>query len=255
MMIFDKREVERRFRRSMDSYEENAVVQKIIAGRLVTVTREYLGEKPDRVLELGCGTGILTGMIREVFPDARVQVNDLVPEMCVQTAERYGIPEVDCYPGDAECVDFPGKYDLILSASTFQWFMQPEATLRKLRDCLQPGGMFVFSTFGLRNLEEVRTLTGQGLAYETLETMKAMLSRSFEVLFAGEDCHVMEFSGPLEVLRHLKQTGVNVSADRDIWTKGKMQVFAEEYNRRFGIQGRVPLTYHPMYFVCKKNED
>ena len=49
----------------------------------------------------------------------------------------------------------------------------------------------------------MRSLTGKGLAYGTLETMKAMLSRSFEVLFSGDDCHVLEFSGPLEVLRHL----------------------------------------------------
>ena len=32
-----------------------------------------------------------------------------------------------------------------------------------------------------------------------------------------------------------------------------MDAFIKDYNARFAVDGKVTLTYHPFYFVCRKN--
>ena len=53
--MIDKTEIECRFRRSVDSYEDNATVQKWIVQRLVELLQEYVPYS-SRTLEIGCGT-------------------------------------------------------------------------------------------------------------------------------------------------------------------------------------------------------
>ncbi|MFR1242451.1 MAG: hypothetical protein ACLSDJ_15250 [Butyricimonas faecihominis] len=45
---------------------------------------------------------------------------------------------------------------------------------------------------------------------------------------------------------------MNVSGDPTIWTKGRVDAFIKDYNARFAIDGKVALTYHPLYFVCRR---
>ncbi|MDE7375113.1 MAG: malonyl-[acyl-carrier protein] O-methyltransferase BioC, partial [Odoribacter sp.] len=66
------------------------------------------------------------------------------------------------------------------------------------------------------------------------------------------DYGVLEFEHPLDVLRHVKNTGVNAMNLRESWTPGRLEKFVREYKERFQTGGRCPLTYHPQYFVCRK---
>ena len=251
-MRIDKGEVERRFRRSMGSYDEHAVEQRRIAERLRTLVSESVTEAPRRILEIGCGTGTLTALLRERFPEAEFFVNDLVPELCAAAAERCGIAAERRLPGDAETLALPGGCDLVVSASTFQWFVRPEETLRRIASALRPEGTLAFSTFGEQNMREVREVAGAGLPYRGREEMTRLLEERFAVERIEEERRVLEFPEPADVLRHLKRTGVNASGSREAWTRGRLQAFADEFRRRFEVDGRVPLTYHPMYFVCRK---
>lgn len=112
--------------------------------------------------------------------------------------------------------------------------------------------MLVFSTFGKFNLREIRLTTGGGLDYWNKEELEKMLKPYFEIELIEEEFHMLEFDTPLAVLQHLKKTGVNVSGDSTIWTKGRVDAFIKDYNARFAIDGKVALTYHPLYFVCRR---
>lgn len=57
-------------------------------------------------------------------------------------------------------------------------------------------------------MQEIHTLTGHGLEYFSLEELKALLSSRFEILYAEEEIVSLPFGTPLEVLQHLRQTGV-----------------------------------------------
>ena len=252
-MEINKEEVEQRFRRSRISYNDNARVQKMIVDRMVPMILSSVKRVPEKILEIGCGTGLLTSQLQRTFPNVDLYLNDLVEELCYHAATINQVPQTCCFPGDVEKLFLPLSFDLIASASTFQWFTTPEETFMKLSKQLEQNGVLVFSTFGKFNLQEIRLTTGGGLDYRSKEELEKILEPYFKIELIEEEFHMLEFDSPLAVLQHLKKTGVNVSGDPTIWTKGRMDAFIKDYNARFAVDGKVTLTYHPFYFVCRKN--
>ena len=251
-MEINKEEVEQRFRRSRVSYNDNARVQKMVVDRMVPMILSSVERVPEKILEIGCGTGLLTSQLQRTFPSDGLYLNDLVEELCYHAATVNHVPLKHCFPGDVEKLFLPLSFDLIASASTFQWFTTPEETFKKLSKRLEQRGVLVFSTFGKFNLREIRLTTGGGLDYRNKEELEKMLKPYFEIELIEEEFHMLEFDTPLAVLQHLKKTGVNVSGDPTIWTKGRVDAFIKDYNARFAIDGKVALTYHPLYFVCRR---
>ena len=252
-MEINKEEVEQRFRRSRVSYNDNARVQKMVVDRMVPMILSSVERVPEKILEIGCGTGLLTSQLQRTFSSNGLYLNDLVEELCYHAATVNHVSMKHCFPGDVEKLFLPLSFDLIASASTFQWFTTPEETFKKLSKRLEQRGVLVFSTFGKFNVREIRLTTGGGLDYRNKEELEKMLKPYFEIELIEEEFHMLEFDSPLAVLQHLKKTGVNVSGDPTIWTKGLMDAFIKDYNARFAVDGKVTLTYHPFYFVCRKN--
>ena len=161
---------------------------------------------------------------------------------------------VSFLPCDAETLDFPQGTDLITSCSTLQWFADTERFFARCHHFLSDGGILAFSTFGKKNMREIHALTGHGLEYLSLDNLKVLLSPRFEILYAEEEIVSLPFGTPLEVLRHLKQTGVT-GTEKRVWTRGRLQSFCDEYIRMCGNDDRsVSLTYHPIYVIARKRE-
>lgn len=255
LLNMDKAEIKCRFRRSVESYEENAAVQKRIAGRLFQLVEKYAENTLFRMLEVGCGTGLLTRKLKERQGNHVLIINDLVEEMCRKTSAACGIEHNSCLVGDIESVALPGTFNAIVSSSTFQWLNSPEIVFKKFARHLAKEGILAFSTFGKDNLYELKTITHQGLVYPDRFELSAFLAKDFEILYTEETKHTLYFSDPLEIIRHMKRTGVNAVGRADTWTKGRLERFCAEYRLLFSTPRGYPLTYHPLYFVCRKKKD
>ena len=82
--------------------------------------------------------------------------------------------------------------------------------------------------------------------------LKEMLAARYEVVYAHEEQLRLSFSSPLDVLKHLKETGVTGTAAQP-WTRGRLQEFCRNYTRQFSDErGKVYLTFHPIYMICRK---
>lgn len=254
-MWIDKAEVRCRFNRCVESYEENAFAQKTIVAKLINLLKNYCPDISGKVLEVGCGTGLLTAQLQKEFPACELFVNDLVEAMCSKTAHRCQLTPEHCIVGDIEQTDFNDRFQLIVSASTFQWLTRLSETFVRLSRCSCQEGFLVFNTFSEDNYKELKELTGIGLNYYSMSDMRCLLSDRWEILHTEEGVCRLEFETPIEVLRHIKKTGVNGIQLQNTWTPGKLERFSQAYAERFRSGGLYPLTYHPRYFVCRKRKN
>lgn len=248
----DKKLISRRFARSAATYNKRATVQRNIAKTMSYLLKCHYPKRGGRVLEVGCGTGFLSRLIMEKQEPDSLVLNDICPEMG-EFFKTFPRKWVTFLPGDAEEVELPGDQDLIISCSALQWFANPSKFFEKCASLLVPGGFLAFSTFGKRNMEEVTSITGLGLEYLTSNELKRMLDPHFEILLVKEEVIRKKFVSGLNVLRLLKDTGVNSLSDKP-WTPGDLRRFQEEYVRRFAVKGGIHLTFHPIYIIARKKD-
>jgi malonyl-ACP O-methyltransferase BioC len=251
-MSINKELIQQRFSRAAATYDREAAVQHRVADRLTTLLGQHIGLPPKRILEIGCCTGLLTRKLTTLYQGATLFANDLVPEfktpVTEKTAAARGIVFLE---GDIETLALPRDIDLVISSSTFHWLTDFPALVRRLSERITPEGTLAFSMYSAENLLELREITGVGLRYSSLRAIRECVAEHFHVL-AGEEEHITyRFKTPLDLLQHLRRTGVN-SLDTSAWNRSRLQSFSREYQARFGDGNHVRLTYHPVYLIARK---
>lgn len=255
--VIDKALVARCFAQARSTYEQEAAVQRQVAEKMMRLLSDAFKDYPNEALpkhlvEIGCGTGSFSRLLATRLQPATFLLNDLCPEMEECLTDLCRQPSTCFHAADAEEFPLPEDTELIASCSTIQWLNHLPGFFTRCRNALSNHGWLAFSTFGRRNIYQIRELTGNGLDYTDLENLKRMLEPDFEVIHAEEEVCTLYFDSPLEVLKHLKQTGVT-GTEKKVWSRGRLQQFCENYSRLFSNeQGKVSLTYHPIYLLAKK---
>ncbi|MEI9965954.1 MAG: dethiobiotin synthase [Caulobacteraceae bacterium] len=154
-----KRRLIRAFDGAARTYDAHAPIQRAVAERLAErIAALPLPPRP-RILEIGCGTGLLTAALRRRIGPADWTVTDLSPAMLAVCRERLGHPADAAFAAmDGERAAFaPGTaFDLICSSLAFQWFDDLPAAVARLTDLLAPGGWLAFATLAEGSFAEWR---------------------------------------------------------------------------------------------------
>ena len=106
----------------------------------------------DRVLDVGCGTGIVARLVRErIGRETRIEGVDLSPQMIA--VARALAPDIVWHEAGAEAMPLAdGVFDVALCQQAFQFFPDRPAALREMRRVLAEGGRVAITTW--RPLEE-----------------------------------------------------------------------------------------------------
>ena len=253
-MVIDKVLVKRQFDNGLKTYDNCAQTQRNVVVELVQMVSEAGFDHFNKVFEVGCGSGLLTQKLLENFQIDKLLTNDITcasqEHMDRISAQNFRKIEFLC--GDAEKIIFPQNNDAVFSSSTLQWFNGLPQFFDKVNASLNSKGLFAFSTFGSDNYKEIKSLTGAGLVYHKPEVLQAMLSQNFDILATKEWIEVMEFEHPINVLRHMKQTGVNGTRQK-YFGREEMFEFTEKYAEKFiTAHQTVTLTYHPIIIIAQK---
>jgi ubiquinone/menaquinone biosynthesis C-methylase UbiE len=120
--------------------------------------------KPRRILDLGCGTGSTTLMLKQAFPQAEVIGLDLAPYMLVvaeHKAQKAGL-EIAWQHGNAEQTGFPdASFDLVTVALLFHETPArvAQAILRECDRLLTVGGEVLMLDGNQKTLRQTEWLT------------------------------------------------------------------------------------------------
>jgi ubiquinone/menaquinone biosynthesis C-methylase UbiE len=105
-------------------------------------------KSPQRILDMGCGSGTTTFVYGELFPDAEVIGIDLsapLVRFCREWKERRGASNVSFYQENAEATHWPDEsFDIVHFTYVVHEMPQENArqVLREMYRLLKPGGTF-----------------------------------------------------------------------------------------------------------------
>ena len=253
MEVIEAKRVSQRFTAAVRTYDQHAEAQQRICMHLLKMLKQAHPLCFQRVLEIGCGSGGFTRLLQAEGVIGEWCLNDLCESWSSDLTKWMAAEHWQWLAGDAERLAFPGMFDLIVSANALQWMKALPDFLRRLSSSLAPQGLLLFNLFTPDNLREIKAITGQGLNYPMPVEVQAWLAKDYRLLRMEEERIVLTFSDPMEVLRHLKYTGVTANAT-GVWTKGKQAHLCEAYRERFAtVEGKVTLTYAPLYLLASKS--
>lgn len=99
-------------------------------------------ENPARVIDLGCGPGNSTALLRSRWANAHIEGLDSSPDMLAQ-AKKAGVA-AGWIEADVATWEASQPYDVIFSNATYQWIGDHYALLPRLISGVRKGGTFAF---------------------------------------------------------------------------------------------------------------
>lgn len=245
--MIDKSLVKRRFKKSLLSYDDNAIVQKTMAKKLVSLLQK---KEFNSIFEIGCATGILT---KEIINN--IEFNEYCANDLVENSKDFItkiIPDSSFISGDIEEIKLKEKYDLIISNACLQWCNNIENTIDKLMTSLNKDGILLISIFGNDNLKEIKDIFNIENQNYNLETLKIFLKKYNSQI--EEESEQLKFNSLTEILKHLKNTGVNAVQEIKL-TKTKLKMLEQSYSEKYAKRNSLILTYNPVYIMIKAKND
>lgn len=249
-----KESVGKNFSRHAHLYDEYADIQYAVANFLI---EEMPGGKVDRILEIGCGTGNYTALLKEKFPAAHIVAFDNALDMVKIAEEKIKDRSVEFIVADAEELCPEGKFELITSNAAFQWLSDPEGVIAKYSGALVEKSALIFSMFGpLTFLEldySLKEALGKGPSINAAHFLgkheiEVILKKYFKESTVKEKIIKENFSSLIGLLNKIRCTGVRGMGlgNMFLW-KSKLMAEAEEiYKSRFG---KIEASYQ--IFLCK----
>lgn len=255
--MFDYSQVRARFNRAHHSYDRFAVVQQE-AGRRLAERFDWLKLAPQRILDIGAGTGQMTRALQARYPKATVIALDLAEEMLAtvpKTGRFLKRRRVVC--ADMHCLPFAGAtFDIVISNFAIQWSHDLGLLLGEVARVLTPGGVLSFTTLGPDSLRECRqawsTVDGGRHVHGFLDMHDvgdAMIRACLSDPVLDQEYLTVHYPDASVLLRELRGVGVgNTLFDRTSGLTGrrKWQAFLAALEAQKVPEG-VPLTYEVIY--------
>lgn len=232
--MLDKNLIKKNFKKSLKTYNENALVQKDMAKSLISNLK---AKKYNKILEIGSYTGILTELAINSIEFKSYLAVDMVDSF--DYIKKLS-PKISFKKIKIEDFNTTEKFDLIASNAALQWVEGFRDVILKLKSMLNKDGQMLISIFGIENLKEIKSTFNAGLEYYSVNEIEKILPNAK----IYSDIKKIKFKSPIDVLKHFKYTGINSVLDKKLSykeIKKRLNIINNEYNNT--------ITYNPLYII------
>ena len=252
----DKQAMIRNFTRCAYAYDRYADVQKRVALQLIEQIEE---NNLARILEIGCGTGNYTLLLRDRFKKAKLRALDISGGMIEVARLKLQDKGIEFIVADAERIYLNEDFDLITSNACFQWFYDLEETLLNYRAMIKDGGGISFSIFGpltfwelntsLENITKNASIVAGN--FITKDRIKEILNKNFRQIKIDEVRYEQTHHSLRDLLNKIKYTGTagNAIINKNFFTAQFLDTLEESYLGRFK---QIQATYQIFFCHGKK---
>lgn len=258
--IPSKRRIALAFGRKAATYRQYAAVQSDLIGRVVglVATCEAGNDEADRkLLDVGCGTGLLADLCRAVGIKTRIVGMDMAVAALAIDRKR-PLQLLKRVAGDMERIPFkPQSFSGAVVASVLQWLDNPLIALEEIGSILKPEGFLVFSVFVEGAFAE---LLATRAAFGLPASVRCPDPAAFEDLLHAAGFERIAYESinytvyAADATTHLK--GINAiggtAAAGKTLTRKNIEDFCLTYEERFRTKEGVPLTYCALVGVCRR---
>lgn len=246
--------IEKNFSRHANLYDKYAGVQCMAAYELI---KKSPAGGLRYILDVGCGTGNYTLLLRHKFKASEIKALDISCGMVDIARRKCDKKRIEFIVADAEKFDLHDRFDLITSNATFQWFNNLGLSLIRYKDALTRKGHILFSIFGPLTFLELSWSLKEVLGEEAViasesfpgkEELTGMMESCFRESTVKETIIKRRYNSLAELLYHIKYTGTRGNRINGIslWRRAVLDRIEEAYMSNFGC---IEASYQ--IFYCK----
>ena len=253
--------ISNRFSAAAETYDRHARPQQALAQSVVSMLPEMY---PEQILELGAGTGLLTRLLTERFPEVPIDAVDVAEKMIEHSRSRFSrFPQINWIVADAQTYWGGSRYPLIVSSSALHWVSDLRATFDNIFQGLEPGGTFALGMMLQGTLKELHELR-QEIAPEktpalTLptyeETVSSLEAAGFQIERKKHSEEQIRYSDAKTFLKAIHEQGVTggkVSAGNAPLSRTELSQLVADYQENHVSGTGVLATYETATFLMTK---
>lgn len=254
MTLLPKTVLEHVFNKAAATYDSGAFMFREIGDRL-TERLDFVRLQPSSVLDLGSGTGYITGLLTKRYPVADIYCLDFSIAMLQQLQKKMSALPICALAENLPLVK--NSLDLVISNIMLPWCENLESIFTEVYQILKPGGLFLFSTLGPDTLYELRSSSARidnaariHSFIDMHEVGDALLSANFSDPVMDMEFLVLRYDQIQTLFSDLKATG-SCNAQSDRWKKltgkNRMQQFIAVCEEFRDSDQKLPVTLEIIY--------
>lgn len=189
------------FNRLAPGYDQHAILAQEAAGILVERLLCFKS-LPERVLDLGCGTGFVTRYLYDLSDSMQIDALDCAAAMLDHLPKSQRIQALH---GRAQAIDAPeAHYDAVLVNLLLPWCSSWSQVFQQIRRVLKPGGIVLISTLApdcwLGNTDVITPYA----CWRDCPTMEAMADAMQSVAFEDVVADTLSLAFEFEDAEHVE---------------------------------------------------